>query len=328
MDREDNSEGETNQQQTWDAFVENNREAAEEVLGFIERKNKSQGPAITKLLEKQKELGKHQVTVSESTGRINLRKERSKKLTGMHRKVKEKDHEKIIISQVGAIKNGKDDSYRMFQAMRALQTTTIKKPLIVGMQEVLTTDTRKQVQVISQLLNILFHKDNTLNIPNIPPTRMSAPFTTTDVRKAISQLREHKSTGIEQLKLEQVKKRPSTGNEDIAQICNIMAETREHPKEMKTGIFVLLQRPGKTKGPVENLRPIILRSLLWKIFVICLLEGASEKIDGSIPNTQGAYRKKTRHYRADVYNRIHGREGNYIVKLLNHPTDDGYEQGC
>ena len=45
--------------------------------------------------------------------------------------------------------------------------------------------------------------------------------------------------------------------EEIADIFNIMAETGEYPKEIKTGVLVLLQKPGKPKGPVENLRLII-----------------------------------------------------------------------
>lgn len=60
-------------------------------------------------------------------------------------------------------------------------------------------------------------------------------------------------------------------NEDIAQIFIIMAETGEHPKEIKTGMLVPLQKPGK-KRPVGNLRHIVLLSVLRKILAICLLE--------------------------------------------------------
>ena len=52
--------------------------------------------------------------------------------------------------------------------------------------------------------------------------------------------------------------------EEIADIFNIMAETGEYPREIKTGVLVPLQKPGKPKGPVENLRPIILLSVLRK----------------------------------------------------------------
>ena len=71
---------------------------------------------------------------------------------------------------------------------------------------------------------------------------------------------------------------------EIADIFNIMAETGEYPREIKTGVLVPLQKPGKPKGPVENLRPIILLSVLQKILAICMLERINDKIDDNIPN--------------------------------------------
>ena len=290
MDREDNRQSETIcQQQRWNDIVEANREAAEEVLGFIDKKNRSQDPTITRLSAEQKELGKRQNTESDPTKRDQLRKERNSKLTELHRMVKEKEHEKII-SQVREIENAKDDSYRMFSAVRALQTTNVKKTLIIETEDGMTTDTKEQIRAVSQFFNELFFKNNTPSLPNIPPTRMSVPFTATDIEKAVKKLKDNKSAGIDQLRPEQLKKGPSNVYDEIAKIFNIMAETGEHPKEIKTGVLVPLQKPGKAKGPVENLRPIILLSVLRKILAICMLERINEKIDGSIPNSQAAYR--------------------------------------
>ena len=48
MDKEDNSNGEEiSQQQRWDEIVETNRKLVEDVLGFIDMKNRSQDPTIT-----------------------------------------------------------------------------------------------------------------------------------------------------------------------------------------------------------------------------------------------------------------------------------------
>lgn len=47
--------------------------------------------------------------------------ERNRKITELHKRVKEKQHEKII-TRVRAIEECKDDSRCMFQAVRALQT--------------------------------------------------------------------------------------------------------------------------------------------------------------------------------------------------------------
>ena len=75
MDREDTRKGEEiSQQQRWDDIVETNREAAEEVLGFIGIKNRSQDPIITRLSLEQKNLGKCLNTENEVVKRDQIRK--------------------------------------------------------------------------------------------------------------------------------------------------------------------------------------------------------------------------------------------------------------
>ena len=70
-----------------------------------------------------------------------------------------------------------------------------------------------------------------------------------------------------------------------------MAETGEYPNEITRGILCALQKPGKPKGPPQNLRPIILLSTFRKILAVYLMERIGEKIDSEIPPSQAAYRK-------------------------------------
>ena len=79
-------------------------------------------------------------------------------------------------------------------------------------------------------------------------------------------------------------------NENIARILNHVAASGEIPSELKTGILVPLQKPGKSRGPPSNLRPVILLSLLRKILAICLIRRIGQKIDDNIPLSQAAYR--------------------------------------
>ena len=55
-----------------------------------------------------------------------------------------------------------------------------------------------------------------------------------------------------------IKNAPSTVHQLIADIYNTTAETGEFPEELVAGVLTPLQKPGKAKGPPENLRPIIL----------------------------------------------------------------------
>ena len=56
---------------------------------------------------------------------------------------------------------------------------------------------------------------------------------------------------------------------EIEVILNEIASTRNYPREVVVGITTAIQKPGKPKGPVENLRLITLSSILQNI-AICL----------------------------------------------------------
>ena len=58
---------------------------------------------------------------------------------------------------------------------------------------------------------------------------------------------------------------------------------------MIEGLLTPLPKPGKKKGPPENLRPIILLSVLRKILTICLLERIWDRLEKEIPLEQAAY---------------------------------------
>ena len=63
------------------------------------------------------------------------------------------------------------------------------------------------------------------------------------------------------------------------------------PKELILGIITALQKPRKKKGPIENLRPITLLSVLRKILATFMMKRIGEKINKEIPISQAAYCK-------------------------------------
>ena len=76
----------------------------------------------------------------------------------------------------------------------------------------------------------------------------------------------------------------------LRKILNEIASTGKYPDEIKHGLLTPLQKPGKPKGPPENLRPVILLSTLPKILAICVIHRIRAKVDENIlPATQAAY---------------------------------------
>ena len=88
---------------------------------------------------------------------------------------------------------------------------------------------------------------------------------------------------------EHIKYSPPTIHEHIADILNKTAETGIYPDELNTGILSPLPKPNKTKGPRENLRPIMLLSIIRKILTICLIRRTWERIQTKIGKDQAAY---------------------------------------
>ena len=109
-------------------------------------------------------------------------------------------------------------------------------------------------------------------------------------KKQPKKLKNNKSAGNDGMNPELIKYAPDAVFNEIAIIMNDLAETGQYPKEIVQGLLCALQKPGKKKGPTENLRPIVLFSVLRKITAICLSTRLKDRIDNEIPISQAAYR--------------------------------------
>ena len=116
-------------------------------------------------------------------------------------------------------------------------------------------------------------------------------FTAKEVKDAIKSLKNNKSPSIDELRAEQLKYGPEEVHNEIAEQLNEIKKTGEAPREITLGILTPLAKPGKKQGPCENLRPIILLSILRKIISICLIRRIGERVQSKIPKSQSAYQK-------------------------------------
>ena len=75
-------------------------------------------------------------------------------------------------------------------------------------------------------------------------------------------------------------------------ILNTSTENEEFASMLREGILTPLQKPpNKKKKPVENLRPVILLSVLRKILATSMIERIWDKFKMIIPIEQAAYQK-------------------------------------
>ena len=84
---------------------------------------------------------------------------------------------------------------------------------------------------------------------------------------------------------------PKSTFQQIAEIYNDATSTGKYPTAIDHGLLHTIPKTGKKKGPPENLRPIILLSILRKILTIALLEIIWDRLAKNIPKSQAAYQR-------------------------------------
>ena len=117
-----------------------------------------------------------------------------------------------------------------------------------------------------------------------------------------------------------LKSTPDILHELLADICNNISETGEHPPELTLGIITPIQKPGKPKGRVQKLRPITLLSIIRKDLAACMKKRVVDKLDAEIPPSQAAYRAgrstKEHEFEAKVLMEKTITSANYPIHLL------------
>ena len=259
--------------------------------GEAKKKTKSlhHNEQIKELSDKQKEIKLQIHNHPNHQNNDELKRKRNRILTEIHNLIQQQQNERVK-KQLTDIESKKDDSTRMFVAIKEIQRIKPKQKLLINTKDgKLTASDDEQTKIIAEHFKSQFYKQGKTTT-SITPTPMRQPFTGTEIHKAVTRLRNNKSPGIDDIKAEMLKNAPSIIMEEIASILNETAETGNYPSEIVEGIIAAIQKPGKKKGPPENLRPITLLSMIRKIMAICVRNRIINRIDKFIPPSQAAYR--------------------------------------
>ena len=177
----------------------------------------------------------------------------------------------------------------MFQAVRVLNKKEDNTIIVQNNKGETIHSVEEELKEITKYFENIFKQEATTPIPNIKPQKLELEITGEEVKSAVNKLKNNKSPGCDQINAELVKNSPEIVFEHIAQILNYIAETGNKPLELSLGQLIPLPKPGKPKGPVKNLRPIILLSILRKILAIIVIKRTFETIRNEISITQAAY---------------------------------------
>ena len=82
----------------------------------------------------------------------------------------------------------------MYESVKKINKMRPKYPLVIKSDERLTTNGETQTKIIAKYFNDIFRKD-TKPTPDLRPTVMCNPFTSDEIKKAVSKMKINKSPG-------------------------------------------------------------------------------------------------------------------------------------
>ncbi len=276
-----------NPKEMWKTTAKICLESAEEVLGRQVRSKGTKDQELEDLSKLQKKIKDDIESSKIKNDRENLRKQRNEVLNKIHQREKKLEREKVI-EKIEEIEKYKNDSNCMYQVMRQLQGKG-KEKIIVNTENGVTASDQKQLKIVTEYFRSVFRKDTEKEVQEVKPTEMSIPFNSLEIKNAVKKLKNNKSPGIDEICAEMIKYSPEIVYKQIAEVYNQMAKTGDVPEEIIEGILVPLPKPGKSRGPPANLRPVVLLTILRKILAICMINRTHTRIRSRIPITQAAY---------------------------------------
>ena len=125
---------------------------------------------------------------------------------------------------------------KIYEAVKNIKRLAPKEKLIIKTKERLTSNEKKQSKMIAKYFENVFYI-NASPIQNVLPTPMSTQFASSEIRKAVWNLKNDKIPAMDQINVELIKYSPEVVYEKIADICNNIAATGKHPNEITHGTF-------------------------------------------------------------------------------------------
>ena len=197
--------------------------------------------------------------------------------------------ERKLEKKLEEIENSRNDSNRYYKAIKEIRRLKKIEPLTVENEdgEIATTE-EEQVKIVMAYFKKMLAPETDPR-RSYKPSKIRIPFTAEEIRRILRKMKNGKSAGIDKLEVEFLKYAPMEILEQIADILNTTTNTEEELQELVVGLLRPLQKPGKKKGPAENLRPIILLSVLRKILTIAMLDRLWDRLKTKLPLKQSAY---------------------------------------
>ena len=244
---------------------------------------------VKDLSEKQKDL-RIQIQNCKQEEKIKeLKKERNYVLHNIRRKNRE-TKEKHLDHLIQEIDNSKRDG-GMFKAIKVLNRKQFTNPHVNDKDGKKVTSPTEIQNIITKHLKSKFRDECTEDIQPFSgqPRALNNPISEKEVRQSIKQLKNGRAPGEDNICNEYLKFAPEILNNQIAMIINKTFENHED-LDINNGILVALPKPGKPKGPPQNLRPVTLLNSIRTVLSTIALTRIKPAVEKYISCSQSGFR--------------------------------------
>ena len=151
--------------------------------------------------KKQKELRLTLQSTVNKQERLTLKAERNKVMREIHYKRKVNKNA-MEMEKIKDIENAKNDSNRMFKAIRVLQRGKPKEKLIIKENGENIINEKEITNKITEFFKEMFQSDENEVVHDIEPKEMIKRFTADEVEAAVLSLKNNKSAGSDGISAE------------------------------------------------------------------------------------------------------------------------------
>ena len=279
-------------QQHWDIVSNAVKAAAENVLGFAERTKqykRTHDPIIEALSIHQKDIRMQITTCTNSDKIASLRTQRNRIMKQIKRKVLA--NRELLLDQIVDDMERFPDHTKIFKATKAINSKTFQNPIVYDSSNKTITNPQAMYEEINTHFNKHFYDPSISSLEPFvgEPASLQSPITVAEVASAAKKLNNSRAPGIDHISAEMIKYGPPELHRSICEILNNALQKHQN-LELGNGILVPLQKPGKDRGPVKNLRPVILLIIIRKLLSNIVLERIRPQYEQYISPSQSAYR--------------------------------------
>jgi hypothetical protein len=274
----------------WEEVKKIITESAIKTIGTLKpTKYKHECPIIAKLSIEQKELRLKIANTTNEDNKTKLQKERKQiiaKIKQQKLKIINNEIDKKT-TEIESQKNG----VKMFQAVREL-TNNNRETVVVENEGETIAQPQEAAEIVAKYFSNLFYDSNIGDENNITTnkTPLNEPIETKEVSEAIKRLKNNKA-GSDQIPGELFKYGSNNLSKVLSEIFNQIFTNDETLDAIGEGIMIVLQKPGKPKGPISSLRPIILLTMLRKTLSTITLKRIRPEVEKFISKSQSGFRE-------------------------------------